>query len=308
MRRVIPAVGLAMAVALLVAACGAAAPTGAPATPTNAPSTQASPPASPSTAAPSPSPTPAASKGPATAQVSLEGSNGLTGPVTTHRITCGGPTLDGPQIAVLGKAGTSGPDIVLFVRAGFIEARVATGSGQSLRLRSFTGTGVTAFDASTGVQLDSTLTETTEAGAAIGDLGALTRISGTLDCGDQQPGTSTVAVSGPAAQGQLAGPVTGSAVTCTVTASGTFVGISGLSMAGSTPVLLIVTASAGLIQLAVETKGAGGFYVGKGTSITTMIPGGARMSGDVTENAKTGVTPHMLHVEGSATCGVTINQ
>jgi len=294
--------GLALSIGLVAAACGksgSATPTGPGSAPPSA--AQAS-------TAPSVAPSATPSKGPATAQFSLAGSAGLTGPMTTNKVFCGQPSLDGPQIEALGVAGTTGPDIVLFVTAGHIEARVGTGSAQTLKLRSFVGTGVTSFDAATGVQLDSTLTETTAPGAAIGTLGALTRITGTLDCGNEQRGTSNVVVTGMSALGQLSGALTEFRVLCTVTTSGTYVNVNGLSLAGSTPVLVFVTASASLLQVVLETKVVADGYSSKDQGLVTLAPGGARISGDVTETVKAGVTPHMLHVEGNDTCGTTINQ
>ena len=109
-----------------------------------------------------------------------------------------------------------------------MEVRVGTGSGTTLKLRSFEGTGVTGFDAASGAQLDSTLTETTAAGSAVGDLGSLSSIKGSIDCGDQLPGSASITITGPTQFGQIDGQLTNVVVTCTVTGSGPFVGINGL--------------------------------------------------------------------------------
>jgi len=295
-------------VGLIVAACGGAAsapPSPAPSVGSSAPaaSIQAT-----SSVAPSTSPSAAPSRGPASAQVTLTGSSGLTGPVVTKQITCGRPTLsDGSEIFVLGKAGAAGPDVVLFVSAGHVEVRVAHGSGATLQLRSFVGTGVTGFDGATGAKVDSPLTETTATGAATGDLGALTSISGTIDCGDQQAGVTDVTITGETPYGSLSGGLTDVKVTCTETTSGTFVGINGLGMAGTTPVLIFVTAGPGSLQVAVEIQTEGTFYSAKGSDLTTIRTDGASMSGDVSQAAKAGTTPGTLHVAGDATCGTTVH-
>jgi len=292
---------------LVVAACsasGSAAPSSAAtatSTPPPAPAQTTS-----SSLAPSVSPAATASKGPATAQFALTGSAGLTGPVTTKEIVCGQPSFDGPQITFQGQSGTAGPQIVIFVSAGHVEARVATGVAATLRLRSFVGTGVTSFDAASGAQLDSPLTESTAAGDAVGDLGALSSISGTIDCGNQQPGTANIVVSGLSPLGSLDAALSEFKVTCRVTATGTYVGIVGLSMAGTTPVLVFVTASTAMLQVAVEIKTSGSFYTAKGAGLTTLVPGGVSIAGDVTETVKAGATPHTLHVMGDATCGTTV--
>src|ERR1700674_2668890 len=248
--------------------------------------------------------TPATGTGPATANFDLTGTLGLTGPVTTHEVLCGQPSVDGPQIFFQGQSATARTMIVMFVRVGHVEVRAATGSASTLRLRTFVGPGVTAFNATSGAQLNSSLTEITQAGSATGSIGALTSISGTIYCGDQQQGTSSVVISGVSPFGPLGGTLSSAKVICTVTASGTFVGISGLMATGATPLLVFVTASTGLLQVGLETRSSGSFYNGKAAGIVTLALTGAHVAGDVTEIVKAGVTPHRLHVTGEATCGL----
>jgi hypothetical protein len=97
---------------------------------------------------------------------------------------------------------------------------------------------------------------------------------------------------------------------CTLAASGSSVGIVGLSVAATTPVLLFVTASTGQLQVAVETATAGSFYTAKGAGLITLVPGGATTTGDAIESLPCGSTysPNLLHVMGTATCGTTIGQ
>ena len=298
-------------VGLIVAACSSSATLG-PSSATVLPS--ASPQPVPSSAAspeaPSPSPSAASSKGPASAQLAIVGTAGLTGPVTAQTISCNRPALTGgPEISYIGQA-ASGPQIVIFAQAGHVEVRVGTGAASTLLLRTFVGNGVTSFDAAIGAVLDTKLTETTVPGTAVGTLGALSSISGSIDCGNQQPGSANVVVSGLSPYGQLTGPLTNVAVTCTVIGPATYVGINGLSTAGTTPVLMFVTASTGALQVAVETGSAGTFYTGKGAGLTTLEPNGATLSGDVSESVAKGSSPspNLLHVTGSATCGVTVHQ
>jgi hypothetical protein len=298
-------------VGLIVAACSGSATLGASSA---AVLPSASPQAVPSSASspggPSPSPSAASSKGPASAQIAIVGTAGLTGPVTAQTISCNRPALQGgPEISYIGQA-ANGPQIVIFAQAGHVEVRVGTGAASTLRLRTFVGNGVTSFDAAIGVVVDTKLTETTDPGAAVGTLGALSSISGSIDCGNQQPGSADVVVSGVTPYGQLSGALTNVAVTCTVIGPDTYVGINGLSTAGATPVLMFVTASTGALQVAVETGSAGTFYTGKGAGLTTLEPNGATMSGDVTESVAKGSSPspNLLHVTGTATCGVTVHQ
>ena len=293
-------------VGVLAAACGAsgcAAPS-SPSTP--APSASTAPPASspaPSEA-PTEAPSPSPSKGPATATFAITGTAGLTGPVTPTTITCDQPGLDGPSISVLGTAG-SGPAIVLFISAGHIEARVGTGAAATLKLRTFVGTGVTTFDATTGATFDTQLTETTDKGAAVGNLGSLSAISGTIDCGDQHAGTSSVVLSGESALGTISATVTSVHVTCTVIGSASYATVNELGTAGTTPVLVFVNASATQLQVVLETRTVASIYSSTAPGLVTFTPGGVTVAGDLTETVKAGATPHVLHVAGDATCGTT---
>jgi hypothetical protein len=241
--------------------------------------------------------------------LSITGTAGLTGSVTTQTITCNQPSLDGPEIFFLGQS-ANGSSIVIFARAGHVEVRVGTGSAATLRLRTFVGSGVTTFDAATGAALDTTLTESTDAATATGSLGALSAISGTIDCGNELPGTADIIVSGPTPYGQLGGALTGVNVTCTVTSSATYVGVVGLGTAGTTPVLVFVTASTGTLQVSVETKTAGATYSAKGDGVNTLVPNGATIAGDLSQSIPSGSTPNpnLIHVAGSATCGTTKQQ
>jgi len=293
---------LLLAGALLVTACGGSGSTA----PTSAPPATAAPTGTAGATAAA-SATPAASKSPASARLEIEGTAGLTGPITAQTINCDRPALvGGPEIFFIGQAGTDGPMIVMFLQAATMQVRVATGSASTLRERDFTGTGVTAFDAATGAQLQSSLTETTATATATGSLGALTSISGTIDCGDETPGAADLTVSGPTPYGELGGaPLTGVAVTCTSTASGLFVTAIGLGTAGSAPVLVFVTASNGLLQVSIETSSAGSFYTGKGAGLVTLGASGAQIDGDASLSVAAGATPstQLVHVTGSDTCG-----
>ena len=288
----------------LLAACSSPASV-APSAPALASSLPTSSPVS----VPSQPPSPAASKGPATAQFAIVGSAGLTGPVTTQSITCGRPSLGGPQIFYLGRAG-SGPQIVIFLMAGHAEVRVGTGSAATLKLRTFVGSGVTNFDAATGATLNTTLTETTTAGTAIGKLGALSSISGTIDCGNQQQGSANIVLSGLTPQGQLAGALTSVQVTCTLVGSVEYVGVVGLGMAGSTPILAFVTGSTGISTVTIENGSTSSSYQSNAPAFTTLVAGGATMAGDLAEQLPAAATPspYSVHVIGSATCGSTVQQ
>lgn len=290
-------------VAVIAAACSS--PSSGGPTPTATTTSASGTPSPVVSASPSPSATPA---GPATAEFDLVGSGGLTAPVTVTYISCNVPTLDGPQITVLGKVGTTGVGFVFFLHAGTMEVRVGTGAAESLRLRTFTGTGVTGFDAASGAQIDSELTETTPAGSQVGTLGALTSVKGSIDCGDQVPGTSDVTVSGQTPSGPIDGTLGPFRVQCTIVGLQVYVNVTGLTMTGGTSFVVAVTASTGLLQLAASSKAGGAFYTVSGAGVATIVPNGAHFAGDVVRAASGSEPKLTIHVAGDATCGSTVTQ
>ena len=282
--------------------------------PAASPTDSAAPTASVAATSPSPVPSPTAALGPATAQFALTGTNGLSGAVKITSITCGLPSFDGPEISA-GGTFASGPGFVLFVTAKHLEARVGSGAAATLKLRTFSGAGVVSFDSSSGVKLDSDLTETTPAGSAIGTLGALSHISGNLDCGNQQPGTANITISGTASDGTLAGALTTPHVQCTMIGSTRYVTVQALGLAGSTPVLVFVNADPGLLQVVMAAQGAttSGVYSTKTAGAFTATADGVQISAEVVQNLPAGASPApnpalTLHVEGTATCGTITKQ
>src|SRR5262249_6742213 len=75
--------------------------------------------------------------------------------------------------------------------------QVDQGAGPTFRERNFEGKGVSGFDARRGTHVDATLTEAAPTpGIDRGTIGPVTAVKGSIDCGDQTPGSSTLTVSG----------------------------------------------------------------------------------------------------------------
>ena len=105
--------------------------------------------------------------------------------------------------------------------------------------------------------------------------------------------------------GQLDGAISGVDVQCTVSGGASYVTVIGLGTAGTTPVLVFVTVSAGTLRSTIETRNAVTTYAGTGAGLTTLVTGGASMAGDVIQQVAASATPspNRLHVAGDATCG-----
>lgn len=291
---------LAVAAGLVAAACSGSATSSGPGAST-APSSAAATPAVTSSAAPA---TPVPTKGPATQNLTLTGPAGAAGAVTLAGIRCNLPSPNGLQISVLGQPADPNLSVYIFVWPGNVTVRYDSGAGATYVERDFVGTGVTNFDPAKGVTIDSPLTEAATQDAH-GKLGVLSAISGTIDCGNQVPGSSTLAFSGPTTKGAISGGLDPVNVECVTNTYGKSVSIIGIGQVDSTPTEVIISISPGAFTA--YPVGAG-FYRNNATAVATLTTSGAHVEGDAVEQLAAGVKtkPHTIHVSGDVVCGTTI--
>jgi hypothetical protein len=272
--------------AAALGACGSQAGSGSQGTPT---------------AATSPTPS-----GPATADLTFVGDTALSAPLAKVSIQCQVPRLDGSYILISGTPqGQSQPAVTLFITisAGSVVVDVGSGSGASLSDRQFSGTGTSGFNAATGVHLSGALTETTAATAKKGTLGVLTSVSGSVSCGNQTIGTSTIRVTGTSAEGAVDFTLSPARVVCRSGASGYFIGASGIVTVTGARALVFVTLGQASLEVALERQGGPNhFYIAQGQVGTTVSSSGGQVDGTASEQNATG-TPGTVHVTGNATCG-----
>ena len=243
--------------------------------------------------------------GPPVATASLVGDSGLGGAINATSIGCLAPTLDGPVINVFGKAADAGVDINLTVQSGAVTVQLSSGSGTAFHSRVFTGTGVAGFDAARGAQLNSPLTEKTPAGSP-GSIGAITSIVGSIDCGNETAGTSTITVTGATPDGTLAGPLTSVRVACITFSGGHSIQVLGLTTTGNTATLLVVSMAAGSLSVSQVVKGApqSHYYTNSAAGLATLSTTSVHVDGIATQAAPAGGTAQ-VHVSGDATCGLS---
>lgn len=287
-----PVLALALAAGLLVASCSASG-----AAPTPAGSVAAATATAVVTAVPT--------KGPATQTLTLVGPAGAAGAVTNAAIRCNEPATDGTLITVLGRPADPNLSVYIFVQPGKVTVRYDSGSGSKYIERDFAGTGVSGFDAATGAQLDSQLTEVPSQ-TAHGSLGVLTSISGSIDCGNQLPGSSTLTFSGPTPKGDISGGLNPVNVVCNVSSTASSVSVLGLGQVGSTTTLVIISVSPGAFTW---YSGGNGFFRSTPTAVATLTTTGAHLEGDAIEQMAAGskAKPHTIHVSGDLICGTTFS-
>ena len=288
---------LTLAVGMLVAACSGSAATSAPGPTTAAVSSVTA-----VTAAPTP--TVAPTKGPATESLSVVGPASATGAVTNAAIRCNFPAPDGTSyINVIGRPVDPNLSVYINVSPDLVTVRFDSGSGSTYVERDFTGTGVTNFDAAKGAQVDSKLTEVSPI-PAHSPLGVLTSISGTIDCGNQLPGTSALTLSGATAKGALAGGVSPVNVECVNNTQNTYVSVIGAVQVASTGTLAVISISPGTASVSLSSDG---FFRNTATAVATLTPTGAHVDADLVEqNPAAGTKAHTIHMTGDVVCGTTI--
>ena len=128
------------------------------------------------------------------------------------------------------------------VQPNKVKVIVSSGSGSDYHERAFEGNGVTSFDPAHGAVIDSALTEAAPGGGSTaGRVGTVTAIEGTIDCGDQTTGSSTVTITGETPDGTLDDAVLDPVrVECDESPDGNEVFASGITGAGSRRVLLTI--------------------------------------------------------------------
>jgi hypothetical protein len=278
--------------AIVLTACGAAAPN-----PTG------------SAAAQTPTPLPTSTPGPSSAQATLTGDSRITGPLNTggvtHFVRCDEPSLSGPEIFAFENTADPSVGVFLTIRAGFINVRLASGSGTAYTERDFAGPGVTSFGAASGTQFSSSLTEATPAGTHKGTVEAITSIAGSVSCGTFTPGGGNVTVTGDTGNGVLNGPLTSIRVGCGGSGQGAYAIVAGLSHVGSAPALINLAGGSGASPLFVTVSTASGAqqFTNSATGLVTFPAGGVTYNATLTETTASGPGSHTVMVSGSATCG-----
>jgi hypothetical protein len=236
--------------------------------------------------------------------MTLAGPAGVTGALSQADIRCDVPTTTGPQISVLARPVDPNLSVFIFISADSIAVRFDSGAGKTYVERDFTGSGVTNFDPTIGATIDTPLTEVPTTGAH-GDLGILTHLTGSVDCGNQQSGSASLTLSGDTAAGALGGTVQEANVECVNSAAyGPYITIQALvSVAGkSTEAIIYFSGTRYSISI-----GGVGFFVSQNASEVSMSASGASASGDLTEEVSAGSGAHIVHMSGSVTCGTFIS-
>src|SRR3954471_22753238 len=130
------------------------------------------------------------------ATITFDGSRGVDGRVADPDVRCNWPDLEGQSIALLAQLSEAGSLARVQLWPDHVDVFIGSGEGDDYHERSFEGAGVSSFDAATGAELDSPLTETTAPGSPTGNAGSVTAIRGSVECGDQTPGESKVTITG----------------------------------------------------------------------------------------------------------------
>jgi len=130
----------------------------------------------------------------------------------------------------------------------------------------------------------------------------VTSVKGTVDCGGQRPGTSSLVLSGTGVDGAVGPAVSPVRVQCD---PGPTVQATGIVQVGGKPALALIAVRTGAFTLFTSTGGGTHFYQAPAAGVTALTPTGAKLDGDAVEAAAAGGAPHTVHVAGELVCGVT---
>jgi len=269
--------------ALMMSSCGSTARDAA---------TTTSRPASTTTATPS---------RPGTVSFSFAGDAGVSGVATDASATCSFPDIDGLRISVFAHAADPRVSYRMSVAADTVFISVDTGEGRAFRERNFEGTGVSSFDAATGAHVDAHLTEAPPtAGIDPGTLGRITAVKGSIDCGDQTPGSAHLEVTGATSAGRYEHARLDPVVVECYFASGQL-SVIGIARAGDQRVLFLISLGPnGMINAEEAPRHAPPRYYASVGGAALTANGGTAAGEAVEKNA---TPPHALRIEGDVTCG-----
>jgi hypothetical protein len=298
---------IAMVAGLALAACGSGSPA-ATAGPTAA---AATPPAATAVVTPAPTATEASQPtGPATFQLAVEGEANVAGTWQTGAgINCSNPTLAGLNILAFATSPDGQAIVVLTITAGQVNVSERAGSGATYTAREFTGTGVTGYDPARGATIDSDVVNVPTPEIKAGTLGTITHVTGSVDCGGQTTGTSTVVASGSSAEGPVEGPFTQFRVICNdSTADGLSANVVAVIDTTTPPVYLIMglpaNGNATIFTITDSPTKQHSYAIDKAaTSGYTVSATGVHLDGDFIEVVDASAKPHVIHLEGDGTCG-----
>jgi hypothetical protein len=252
-----------------------------------------------SSASPSVAPLPTPSQSPASATVTLGG--GVKGLAKGIQVSCQSPSLTGLLIILTGA--TTSNDVFSTITLGpaSVVVTIDSGSGATFSGRTFTGLGVTSFDPTTGAQIDSPLSEVTTT-AKPGKLPSLTSIKGSVDCGSQVPGSSTLTLDGTVPEGPVTGPIDPIRVDCNPDAKPASIHAVGLiKVVSRTAEVVFQATTDGFTAYILPTLITNQhFFMTTDPTTVTISVTGAHVSGSATESG----TTNTLKVSGDLTCGV----
>jgi len=240
-----------------------------------------------------------AAPAPGTATLTLDLPDGAV-TMGTPQVNCFFPTVDGLQIAVLAFSPDNAQTYRIGVAPDGVVVRHGTGSNADFKESVFRGSGVSRFDATNGAALDSQLSEE-------GNPGATGVLKGSIDCGDETPGSSTITVTGDTAAGHLDHARLEPALVECYRASGQVI-VLGIADTGTSKVHLLVSLTPQGLGVEEEVAPSGQRRYSQPTDGATGVEltgNGGRVDGDVADAQAT--PPRSLHVEGEAVCGAPIS-
>lgn len=255
-----------------------------------------------------------ASAVPSSISITFGGDKSVQGAWTTYATRadaiCNNPTYNGPNILFFAQSQDGNVVVLVTLNSGSIGVSERAGAGATYTDREFQGSGVTSLDPATGASFDSDLSETTPSTFNPGALGKISHVSGTVECGSQTAGASTVIVSGSTPDGAVSGPLPSFRVSCNdSTQYGMSVNASAVVTAGTNPTQFIInlpSTGKGTLYAVGKDPGTQTLYMIDPAATYSVTDTGVHLDADFVQNqSASGATsgPLRLHLAGDLTCG-----
>jgi hypothetical protein len=199
---------------------------------------------------------------------------------------------------------TGEPSVVALVSLSpsSISVSLRSGSGSTYQERDFSGA-LNGFNVQTGGSFNAALSPASGGTSGANSIGTLSSISGTVSCGGQTRGATTVVFNGATSKGMLSNGFDAALVECDTFQQGISVAAIGVLAIAGTKWDAFFTATTSRLTLFASSTAGQLSLTGTPGSGATVSSTGAHVTGTLTESG----TSNTVTVSGDLTCGSQAN-
>ncbi|MBV8302411.1 MAG: hypothetical protein JOY68_10865 [Candidatus Dormibacteraeota bacterium] len=217
-------------------------------------------------------------------------------------IRCNTPSTKGATTSALIATGEANVVALVSLSPSSISVSLRSGGGSTYQERDFSGP-LSGFDVQTGGSFSAMLSPAAGGTSGASSIGTLSAISGTVACGGQTRGTTTVVFNGTTSKGMVSNGFDAAFVECDTFSQGISAAAIGvLDIAGTKWDAFFTATTSRLTLFASSSAGSLSLTGAPGSGATVSATGG-HVTGTLTE----GGTSNTVTVSGDLTCGSHAN-